>query len=163
MKKRFNIVVSADQAFSRQILQDCEREGIKTLNISTDNSPSEPSLYAKNIINNELLEVPVHKRLQREAYDLKYVTTKTGKSKVDHPKKATQNPTIFDNNNGVGSKDIWDALCQSLYGLKQFLDEGEEMGYSVGVKKQLDSLSKITSDPREESQKEFQGMLESIF
>lgn len=163
LKKRFNIVVSADQAFSRQILQDCEREGIKTLNISTDNSPSEPSLYAKNIINNELLEVPVHKRLQREAYDLKYVTTKTGKSKVDHPKKATQNPTIFDNNNGVGSKDIWDALCQSLYGLKQFLDEGEEMGYSESIKKQLDSLSKITSDPREESQKEFQGMLENIF
>ena len=162
LKKQFNLVVSADQAFSRQILQDCEREGIKTLNISTDNSPSEPSLYTKNIINNELIDLPVHKRLQREAYDLRYVTTKTGRPKVDHTKKATQSSN-FDENNGVGSKDIWDALCQSLYGLKQFLDNGEELGYSNGIQKQLQGLSKLTSDSREEAAKNFQGMIESIF
>lgn len=163
LSKRFNIVVSADQAFSRQILQDSEREGIRTLNISTDTSPSEPSIYAKNIINNELIELPIHKRLQREAFDLKYVTTKTGKSKVDHPKRATQDPRIFDINNGVGSKDIWDALCQSLSGLKQFIDEGEEMGYGAGYQKQISYLNKVTSDSREESKKAFQGMLEDIF
>jgi hypothetical protein len=37
------------------------------------------------------------------------------------------------------------------------------MGYSSGIAKQLESLTKITADPREESQKELQNMLENIF
>lgn len=165
LKKRLNnnILVSADQAYSMQILQDCEREGIKTNYLSTDNSPCEPSIYLKNVINNELIELPEHKRLQREAYDLRYTTTKTGKSKVDHPKKATQDPIVFDVNNGVGSKDIWDALSQSIYSLKQMVDQGLELGYNAETTMQLESLKHITKDPREETQKQFQGMLENIF
>ena len=50
-----------------------------------------------------------------------------------------------------------------VYSLKLSIDEGEEMGYSSGIAKQLESLTKITADPREESQKELQNMLENIF
>lgn len=165
LKKRLNnnLMVSADQAFSAQILQDCERENIRTNYLSTDNSPCEPSIYLKNVINNELLVLPEHRRLQREAYDLRYTTTRTGKSKIDHPKKATQDPKIFDINNGVGSKDIWDALSQSIYSIKQMVDQGEELGYNASTTMQLESLKGLTKDPREETQKQFQGMLESIF
>ena len=162
LNKKFNIIVSADQAFSKQILQYCEREGIRNNGrISTDNTPCEPALYLKYIINNELLEIPEYKRLQREAYDLRYVGPKR---KVDHPKKASISP-LFDNPDGSkpGSKDLWDALASSVYSLKLSIDEGEEMGYSSGIAKQLESLTKITADPREESQKELQGMLENIF
>ena len=83
---------------------------------------------------------------------------------VDHPKKASISP-LFDNPDGSkpGSKDLWDALASSVYSLKLSIDEGEEMGYSSGIVKQLESLTKITADPREESQKELQNMLENIF
>lgn len=161
LNRRFNVIVSADQAFSRGIFQSCEQKNIPSKYVSTDNTPCEPALYLKYLANNELLEIPVHKRLQREAYDLKYVGPKR---KVDHPKKASISP-LFDNPDGSqpGSKDIWDALASSVYSIKLSITEGEELGYSSGIVKQLESLGKMTADPREESQKEFQGMLENIF
>lgn len=159
-----NMMVSADVAFSRQILQDCERLGIPTRYISTDNSPCDPALYLKNVINNEMIELPEIKRLQREAHDLITTTTQTGKYKVDHPKKATQDPLVFDENNGAGSKDMWDSLCQSIYCLKLCIDEGNETGYSGSINKQINAVNKLNnSDPRKESQKVFQNMLEGIF
>lgn len=162
LNERFNIVVSADQAFSKMILQNCDRLGIRNNGrISTDNTPCEPALYLKYIINNELIELPENKRLQREALDLRYVGPKR---KVDHPKKASTSP-LFDNPDGSqkGSKDLWDSLASSVYSLKLSIDEGEEMGYGAGYQKQLSYLSKITSDAKEESQKAFQGMLEDVF
>lgn len=159
-----NLMVSADQAFSRQILQDCERSGIATRYISTDNSPCEPALYLKNVILNEQIELPEIKRLEREAYDLRSVTTNTGKFKVDHPKKATQDPRVFDVNNGVGSKDMWDSLCQSIYCLKLCIDEGNEMGYTGSYMKQSEAMKTYAKDdPKEISQRIIQGMLEDIF
>lgn len=163
MKQDYNICVSADQAFSKQILQDCEREGIKTNGrISTDNVPCEPALYLKNLILLGLIELPNNRRLLREAYDLRYVPTSRG-YKIDHPKKATQNPTIFDKNDGRGSKDLWDALASACYSLKMSIDAGEEYGYSNGVDKQLSLMTKLTKNSAEESQKQFQSMMESIF
>ena len=162
LNKRFNIVVSADQAFSKMILQNCDRLGIRNNGrISTDNTPCEPALYLKYIINNELIELPENKRLQREALDLKYVGPKR---KVDHPKKASTSP-LFDNPDGSqkGSKDLWDSLASSVYSLKLSIDEGEEMGYGAEYQKQLSYLNRVTSDSREESKKAFQGMLEDIF
>lgn len=163
LKRDFNIIVSADQAFSRQILQDCEREGIRTNGrISTDNVPCEPALYLKNLILLELIELPYNRRLLREAYDLRYVPTSKG-YKIDHPKKATQNNAIFDDNDGRGSKDLWDALASACYSLKMSIDAGEENGYSNGVDKQLSLIKKMTKSATEETQKKFQSMIEGIF
>lgn len=161
LHKRFNIVVSADQAFSRQILQDCDREGIKNYGrISTDLVPCEPAIYLKTLINLELIQLPEHKRLQREAHDLYY----TDKGKVDHPKKASISKE-FDNPEGKekGSKDVWDALSQACYSLKKSIDEGEEYGTNAGVHMTLESMTRITKDPKEESGKIFQNMLQNLF
>ena len=161
LSEMYRLTVSADQAFSRQILQDCTREGIKTNGrISTDIVPCEPAIYLKNLINQDLIKLPIHKRFQREASDLYY----TKKGKVDHPKKASISP-LFDNSEGteIGSKDTWDSLASACYSLKMSIDEGEEFGYNTGYAKQSQMITKMTYDPKEESQKEFQGMLESIF
>jgi hypothetical protein len=163
LKKTYNIVVSADIAFSKQILQDCERENIATNGrISTDNVPCDPALYLKNLILLEMIEIPENRRLLREAYDLRYVPTSKG-YKIDHPKKATQNSNVFDVNNGKGSKDVWDSLASACYSLKMSIDAGEESGYSNGVDKQLSIISKMAEDSREESAKVVQDMLENIF
>ena len=163
IKKKWRIVVSADQAYSKQILQDLEREGVDTKYVSTDNSPSEPSLYLKNLINNGLIKIPENRRLQREAYDLKYAYTNTGKVKVDHPKRATQNPRIFDTNNGVGSKDCWDSLSSACYSLKESIDNGDQFGPNSSVTMAIKAADMMTRDAREESQKAFQDMLENIY
>ena len=159
-----NMMVSADQAFSRQVLQFCEANAIPTRYISTDNSPCEPALYLKNVILNEQIELPDIKRLQREVHDLITTTTNTGKYKVDHPKKATQDPRIFDVNNGVGSKDLWDSLSQSIYCLKLCIDEGNEYGFAGSYTRQINAVSKmVKSDPKEVTQRLIQNMLEDIF
>ena len=163
LRKTYNVIVSADIAFSKQILQDCEREGIPTNGrISTDNVPCDPALYLKNLILLEMIDIPENKRLLREAYDLRYVPTQRG-YKVDHPKKATQNSNVFDVNNGKGSKDVWDSLSSACYSLKISIDAGEESGYSNGVDKQLALISKMSKDPKEETAKAVQNMLENIF
>lgn len=162
LSKRYSVIFSADQAFSRNLLQDLERDGIKTEYVSTDRT-TDPAIYLKNLFQNELIEVPEHKRFQREAYDLRYTMTTSGRSKIDHPKKATLDPEVFDLNDGVGSKDIWDSLVSSCYSLKLSIDRGEEMGYGQGMMKQMEILQGLTKDSREETQKRFQGMIESIF
>lgn len=161
LHKKYRVTVSADQAFSRELLQDCTREGIPTNGrISTDLT-NDHALYLKSLINNEFIDIPVNLRLQREAFDLIYSGPRR---KVDHPKKATVSP-LFDNPDGSkpGSKDIWDSLVSACASLKMSIDAGEEMGYSGGLTKQLDSLKNLTKDPREESQKAIQGMLEGLF
>jgi hypothetical protein len=163
MKKKFSITVSADQAFSRQLLQDLEREGVRTRYISTDNSPCEPAMYLKNMILSELISIPYNKRLLREMHDLKYTYTNTGKVKIDHPKKATQDEKVFDINNGVGSKDVWDSLASACYSMKQSVDEGEEQGFNCGITKQLEIYNNMTSSSLEETQKIFQNIIEGIY
>ena len=157
----YRITVSADQAFSRQILQDCQRENIRTNGrISTDKIPCEPAIYLKNLINQDLIKLPVHRRFQREASDLYY----TKKGKIDHPKKATISP-LFDNPDGteIGSKDTWDALASACYSLKMSIDEGEEYGFNTGYTKQSQMLKQMTRDAKDDAQKKFQSMLESIY
>lgn len=159
-----NMIVSADIAFSRQLLQFCDYNNIPNKYISTDNSPCEPAIYLKNVILNEQIELPEIKRLQREAHDLITTTTNTGKFKVDHPKKATQDPRIFDVNNGVGSKDMFDSLSQSIYCLKLCIDEGNEMGFNGSYTRQIDAMKQISRpSAREISQQKIQQMLEDIF
>lgn len=158
LSEDFNIMVSADQAFSKNILQDLEREGIQTRYLSTDRTP-DMAIFLKNCINREQIELPNHIRLQREAYDLKVVPPK---GKIDHPKKAS---LILDNKDGKlpGSKDIWDSLTSAVYSCNLSIVDGEEMGVNISYHKQLDIVSKMSRDPREEAQKTFQGFMEDIF
>lgn len=161
LQKDFNVIVSADQAYSKQLLQDCERENIKTNGrISTDLVPCEPALYLKNLILQGLIEIPENRRLLREAYDLKYIPTSKG-YKIDHPKKATQNPVLYDRNDGRGSKDVWDALSSAVYSLKMSINDNEESGYTNGVDKQLQVMTELTKG--DELQRRVQGWLDSMF
>jgi hypothetical protein len=165
LRKNYHLVVSADQAFSAQILQACDREGIDNNGrISTDNVPCEPALYLKTLFNQEQISIPPVKRLFREAYDLRYVPMSKG-LKVDHPKKCTVDDKVFDGDasKGIGSKDVWDSLASACYSLKMSIDAGEEQGYSNGVDKQMTLLKRMTNNPTEETQKVFQGFLENIF
>jgi hypothetical protein len=135
--------------------------GIKTNGrISTDIVPCEPAIFLKNLFNYGLIQVPVNKRFQREAFDLHY----DKKGKVDHPKKASISP-YFDNPDGkeIGSKDVWDSLASASYSLKLSIDEGEEYGYDSGYNKQEEIIRNLSRDPRLESQKIFQEMLENIW
>ena len=165
LRKYYHLVVSADQAFSAQILQACDREGIDNNGrISTDNVPCEPALYLKTLFNQEQISIPPVRRLFREAFDLRYVPVSKG-LKVDHPKKCTVDNKVFDGDTskGIGSKDVWDSLASACYSLKMSIDAGEEMGYSNGVDKQLTLIKKITTNTTEETQKAFQNMVENIF
>lgn len=161
LNKHYFITVSADQAFSRQILQDCTRDGINNLGrISTDIVPCEPAIYLKNLINNELIQLPVNKRLQREASDLRY----TSKGKIDHPAKASISKE-FDNPDGKqkGSKDVWDSLAQACYAMKMSLDEGNDQGWSGSISKSMQAFGNITQSSLEETQKIFQDMLTNLY
>lgn len=158
LSEDYNIMVSADQAYSKNILQDLEREGIQTRYLSTDRTP-DMAIFLKNIINREQIELPNHIRLQREAYDLRVMPPK---GKIDHPKKAS---LILDNKDGKlpGSKDIWDSLTSAVYSCNLSIVEGEEMGVNISYQKQTDIINKMTRDPREMAQKTFQGFMEEIF
>ena len=161
LSKEYRLIVSADQAYSKQLLQYCQMMGIRTNGrISTDLVPCEPAIFLKNLFNYGLIQVPVHKRFQREAFDLYY----DKKGKVDHPKKASISP-YFDNPEGkeIGSKDVWDSLASASYSLKLSIDEGEEYGYDSGYNKQEEIIRNLSRDPRLESQQIFQEMLENIF
>lgn len=165
LSRDYQVVVSADIAFSKSLLQDCEREGIKTNGrISTDTVPCDPALYLKNQIMSGLIDVPPNKRLFREAYDLRYIPMSRG-LKIDHPKKATIDDRIFDGqeSGGIGSKDVWDSWASAVYSLKMSIDAGEEDGYGNGVQKQMAAITSLSKNPREEAGKAIQGMLESIF
>ena len=157
LNKTYHVIVSADQAFSKGILQNCERENITTNGrISTDIVPCEPAIYLKYILRQELIQIPENLRFQREAADLYY----TDKGKIDHPKKAS---LILDNRAGTekGSKDVWDSLCQAVYSCKMSLDKDE---YYEGFEKELQLINRMTEgDSKEKSREVFQGMLESIY
>lgn len=161
LSKEYNICVSADQFSSRQILQDLEREGVQTKYISVDKTDT-AAIYFKNTVNRERIKIPYNERLLRECADLQ-VVVKGKHVAVDHPKIAS---LIYDNKNGEhpeGSKDIFDSLQGALENCRLSLYEGNENGFNTGYTKQNQMITKMTHDPREDSQKVLQGMLESIF
>lgn len=162
LSKEYNVIVSSDRAYSQSLAQDCERESIPFHHVSTDILPCNPAIYLKNIFNYELIEMPVHKRFQREASDLIYNEKRKGV--IDHPAKASISP-LFDNPDGkeVGSKDVWDSLANCVFSMKMSIDAGEEYGYNSGYNKQSQIISNLSRDPRQESQQVFQEMLENIW
>lgn len=157
LSRKYDVTVSADQAFSRGIFQMCMRENIKTYGrISTDNVPCEPALYLKYILQQGFITLPENLRFQREAADLYY----TAKGKVDHPKIASR---ILDNTGEEpekGSKDVWDSLCQASYSLKLAIDSGE---YDNGVDLSIKTFDMATTSNKEKTRETFQNMLESIY
>lgn len=161
LSKEYQICVSADQFQSKQILQDLEREGVQTRYISVDKTDT-AAIYCKNIINREQISIPNNQRLLRECSDLKVIVR--GKHiAVDHPKVAS---LIFDNKDGShpeGSKDIFDSLQGALENARLSLYEGNENGIQTGYIKQNKMISKMVRDPREDSLKTFQGMIENIY
>lgn len=161
LSKEYPICVSADQFQSRQILQDLEREGVQTRYISVDKTDT-AAIYCKNIINREQIKLPKNLRLLRECSDLQ-VVVKGKHIAVDHPKIAS---LIYDNKGGEhpeGSKDVFDSLQGALENARLSLYEGLENGVQTGYIKQAKMLGKMVHDPREESMKAFQEMLEDIF
>jgi hypothetical protein len=162
LSKDYNVVFSSDRAYSINLMQDLERDSIKVHHISTDILPCNPAVYLKNLFNYELIQMPTHKRFQREAFDLMYNEKRKGV--IDHPAKASISP-YFDNPDGleVGSKDVWDSLASACYSLKMSIDAGEEYGYNSGYMMQGEIIRSMSRDPRLESQQVFQEMLENIF
>ena len=161
LSREYNICVSADQFSSKQILQDLEREGVQTRYISVDKTDT-PAIYLKNTINRERIRLPYNQRLLRECSDLQ-VVIKGSHLAIDHPKIAS---LVFDNETGEhpeGSKDVFDSLQGALENCRLSLYEGLENGVNTSYLKQTEIIRKMTKDPREESQKIFQNMLESIF
>lgn len=161
LSKEFPMCLSADQFQSKQILQDLEREGVQVKYISVDKSDT-AGIYLKNIINREQIKIPKNLRLLRECSDLQVVVR--GKHvAIDHPKIAS---LIFDNKDGrhpEGSKDVFDSLQGALENARLALYEGLENGIQTGYIKQTSLLSKMVKNPREESMKKFQDMVEGIF
>ena len=157
LSKDFNILVSADTAYSQQILQDLERDGVPVRNISLDRTDT-AAIYFKNVVNRERIFIPENKRLLREVSDL----VVTPKGKIDHPKTASP---IFDNTDGtrIGSKDVFDSLAGALWSCHLSISEGEENGVNASYIKQLDILGKMTRSAQEEAQETFQGLVEGIF
>lgn len=157
ISKEFNILVSADTAFSAQILQDLERDGVPVRNISLDRTDT-AAIYFKNIVNRERITIPENKRLMREVSDLRV----TNKGKIDHPKLAS---VIFDNLDGtkIGSKDIFDSLAGALWSCHLSISEGSENGVNSSYTNQSKIIDKLSKTVQEETQETFQNMIEGIF
>jgi hypothetical protein len=123
----------------------------------------------KNVINTERAELPYHNVLLRECSEIRIVQSgKKGEHiKLDHPKVSSC--TEFDyaeveaSKERPGTKDIFDATCGALYSCYQKYAEYLETGVAGGVNMSMKALTGLTKDPREESQKQFQNMLEDIF
>jgi hypothetical protein len=174
LNKYYNVRLAADSSHSIQLLQDAERDMIPFRNISTDRLP-EPAQYLKSLINLELIKIPVNHRLLREAYDLRYVTTPGGKIKIDHPVKASsgtwkadgmKNDDIssFDSNDGIGSKDLFDALEVGCWHLRLDMLEGTELGVNPGYTLTMKGLDKQAGeDVKEATRQQLQNMVEEIF
>lgn len=160
LSKSHRICVSADTAFSAQILQDLERDGVETRSLSVDRS-DQPYIFFKNVVNREKITIPENQRLLRECYDLKV----TPKGKIDHPKIAS---VVFDNTDGtkIGSKDVADSLAGALWSCHLSLSEGNENGVSTGYLKQgqlLENLTETAQDLYFGEGGVYQDMLEELF
>lgn len=164
----FNISFSADSFSSAELFQNLERDGIEYKSISVDRS-MDAGIMFKNIVNTDRAELPRVERLLREASEIRIV--RTGKDnnhiKLDHPTVSTnttfKEPSIKPGDTVKGSKDLFDSICACTFNCYQKYAEYKEGGPGAGVMKSMQALEHLTRDPREESAKVFQNMLENIF
>lgn len=162
------VSVSADSFSSAGLFQSLERAGIEYKAISVDRT-MDAGIMLKNIINTDRAEMPRVERLLREAAELRIVGNgKNGDHmKIDHPAVSTcytfADPLMKPNEAMKGSKDLWDSICQSTANLMQKYSEYKEGGVGGGIQKSMQAIDSITKDPREETAKVFQDMIESIW
>ncbi len=163
LNSKYTLTFSADSFASQGILQSCQRDGIECKTISMDRT-ADAMYMLKNVLNTERAKLPYNSRFLRECSELKIVS-EGNRIKIDHPIVSSCTEFDYKEMSGEmpGTKDVVDAVAGSLWSCYLKYSEYLEQGYSVGFQKQIDSLKKMTSDPREESQKAFQDMLEGIF
>lgn len=163
----YYVTFSADSFASAGIFQSCERDGIEYKAISIDKT-MDAGVAFKNIVNTERIELPYNNILLRECSEIRIVTN--GKNnehmKLDHPQ--TSSCTEFDYANRTekslpGTKDLFDAVCGSVFSCLRKYSEYMENGVTGGFTKSYKALSSLTTSAREQSQKQFQSMIESIF
>lgn len=162
----YTVTFSADSFSSAGIFQLCEREGIPYKAISVDRT-MDACLMLKNAINTERVELVYHKTLIREISELRVVYAgKNGDHmKVDHPDISKCHEFDYEGLTGdqPGTKDLWDSMAGCYYSAYLDYSQYKEGGPGAGVMKSMQALEHVTRDPREESAKVFQNMLENIF
>ena len=162
------VSVSADSFSSAGLFQSLERAGIEYKAISVDRT-MDAGIMLKNIINTDRAEMPRVERLLREAAELRIVGNgKNGDHmKIDHPDVSNcytfADPLMKPNEAMKGSKDLWDSVCQATANLMQKYSEYKEGGVGGAISKSMKAMDSITKDPREETAKVFQDMIESIW
>lgn len=159
LSENYLVHFSADSFASAGIFQSCERFSIDHEVVSVDRT-SEPAFMFKNVINTERATLPYNSRLLRECFELRVLND--GK-KIDHPLVSSCYDFDYKNAQGEmpGSKDLADACEGALYSCYKKYSENMEGGGAA--MKQLDLVSKMTNNAREESNKQIQNMVEGIF
>ena len=168
IRNGYTVTVSADSFASAGLFQSCERDGIDYRCISVDRT-MDAGIMFKNVVSTGRAELVYHNRLLREASEIMVVGNgKNGDHiKLDHPQFTKS--TEFDmagrspSESVLAGKDMFDSVCGSLWSCYQKYAEYKEGGPGAGVMKSMQALEHVTRDPREESAKVFQNMLENIF
>ena len=111
---------TTDQFQSTQIRQDISRLGITTYLQSVDRS-TDPYIFLKQLIYKELCSIAKNKRCKVEMLNL----INTG-YKVDHKSD--------------GSKDISDAVCGAVYGVRNNLDYAQQISLRYTEQQQTELL-----------------------
>lgn len=167
IKNGYYVTVGADSFASAGLFQSLARNNIEYRSISVDKTMDAYNLF-KNVVNTERVEIVKNNILLREASEV--LITFQGKNgdhmKVDHPEvsKCVQFDYIGKPSGSMpGTKDLLDSTVSSIYLSYQKYAEYKEGGPGAGVMKSMQALEHVTRDPREESAKVFQNMLENIF
>lgn len=166
VKDGYYVTFSADSFASAGIFQSCERDNIPYKAISIDKT-LDAGVAFKNIVNTERIELPYHNTLLRECSEIRIVTNGKNRDhiKLDHPMISSCTKFDYENANGdmPGTKDLFDAVCGSVFSCLRSYSEYLETGANGNVEKMNKALDSLTKSAKEETQKVFQGMLESLF
>ena len=165
IKDGYYVTFSADSFASAGIFQSCERDGIDYRPLSVDRT-MDAGFAFKNIVNTDRIELPYNNILLRECSEIRIVNTgKDGNHiKLDHP--LVSSCTEFDYKNKKdcpGTKDLFDAVCGSVFSCLQKYSEYLETGMAGGVNKTMQALGNMTKDAREESYKIINNWVESYW
>ena len=166
LSKDYIVTFSADTFASAGIFQGCERFGIDYSTISIDKTTDAAFMF-KNCINTDRIEMPYCDRLLRECSEVRITTNgKNGDHvKIDHPLVSSCYDFDYKDRNKdqalPGTKDLFDACCGAVYSC--YLKYADYSESTSGVSKMTKAISQMTKNPREESAKQIQDMLENIF
>lgn len=163
----YYITFSADSFASAGIFQSCERDGIEYRSISIDRT-MDAGIAFKNIVNTDRIELPYNNILLRECSEIRVVTNGAHNEhmKLDHPEKSSCTEFDYQNRGNEslpGTKDLFDAVCGSVFSCLQKYSEHLEGGVNGGFTKTMDSIKQATHSDREIVQSRVQKMLENSY